>query len=1222
MDLSRAIVKEFAKITNDTPSSQKDSNQVRGTIIVDNGKKYVQIDGYDILTPISETIDVQDGDRVLVVIDKHTATVIGNYTYPPSARTANEALDKANEAINSSNESKNIAESSKEKADQAEQLAQQANNSAQQAIESSNSAKADAESAHQKAEEANTKSAEAVVKADEAKEAISGTQEAIGAINSEIVLVKNDIAAVRSESTAQIEAVKETLTADYAKKTELTEVEGSLKAEISKSAAELSTTISENYVGKAELIEVKGNLQTQITQNSESITSTASKVEKLETDTSQIQTDLDAAAAIAQEAKDKAEAAKTTADSAQTSANSASQNAQNAKTAADEAKKAADEADAVAKSAQSDLDTAKANLESVSNRVDATEEEIAAAQADVDRAQAAANQAQADATAADAAAKEAQNKADAAQAEAATAKENAKNASKAAADAQAAANKAQADLDAITSRVVTAETKIEQNSESITSIASRTMEVENRFGNYSTTEEMNSAIQQKADSITSSVSAMYATKEEMNSVVDQSATNIRSEVSATYATKDEVDSIEVGGRNLIGEFNRHSSSYAAFDSKTCTMTSTTADNTADGTVRVSYTYVSPDDEKTYISTLKEYSDIGHKSFTFTRELHLKLRFDFYNPSTVSYIYFDISDFEANQEYTVSFNIESLSSDGAGNGGVISHIKVEKGNKSTDFTRAPEDIDSEVGEVRTIAEQTSSKFSWIVESGDSASNFTLTDRTAELVAQNINLNGLVTFSGLNSDTQAKISKIDEWSSSSDTTMIDGGKIYTGSITASKISVDTLEAICAKIGGFTIGNKAIYNGTSSITSTTAGVYLGTDGIRNYKSSSAYVNIKDGVITAKGVDLSGEINASRGSIGGWTVTSEKIYGGDSTTGVAVMQLPSSSNTYVFAAGGSSHSSYADCPFRVTKAGKLYAKDLVAVNEIYLYDEMNESSWVLAKADGGIYFPNEIYFHKRVDLGSSVYFHANAGPDQNNTINLGGTDNRFAYVYTAGVHIGLADYSSKSGNINAYWKDGSIHDIVVRSTDGLTASFGWVGSSSYKTISKIRGQTVQYQNSSGTSTLSDERLKKDFTDLERWESFYMSLEPTAFKYKNGASGRYHMGFGAQHVQKALEENGLTTNDFGGFVAYDVDPNDKESWNGYETEYSLIYTEFTALNTYMTQKNAKRVEKELKSLNGQYSSRLDSALSRIDILQTQLEEAMYMIASQKKEIDNLKMAL
>lgn len=63
--------------------------------------------------------------------------------------------------------------------------------------------------------------------------------------------------------------------------------------------------------------------------------------------------------------------------------------------------------------------------------------------------------------------------------------------------------------------------------------------------------------------------------------------------------------------------------------------------------------------------------------------------------------------------------------------------------------------SDASSALTSANQTASKFSWIVESGSSATDFTLTDRTASLVADYINLNGKVTFSGLDSSTQSQI-----------------------------------------------------------------------------------------------------------------------------------------------------------------------------------------------------------------------------------------------------------------------------------------------------------------------------------------------------------------------------------------------------------------------------------------------------------------------------------
>lgn len=89
---------------------------------------------------------------------------------------------------------------------------------------------------------------------------------------------------------------------------------------------------------------------------------------------------------------------------------------------------------------------------------------------------------------------------------------------------------------------------------------------------------------------------------------------------------------------------------------------------------------------------------------------------------------------------------------------VRNFKLEKGNKPTDWTPAPEDVNGKIVNVETIANQTAKEFSWIVKGGDSSSNFTLTDRVADLVAERINFNGLVTFSGLNTDVKNEIGKV--------------------------------------------------------------------------------------------------------------------------------------------------------------------------------------------------------------------------------------------------------------------------------------------------------------------------------------------------------------------------------------------------------------------------------------------------------------------------------
>ena len=89
---------------------------------------------------------------------------------------------------------------------------------------------------------------------------------------------------------------------------------------------------------------------------------------------------------------------------------------------------------------------------------------------------------------------------------------------------------------------------------------------------------------------------------------------------------------------------------------------------------------------------------------------------------------------------------------------IRHVKGELGNKPTDWTPAPEDVNGKIVNVETIANQTANKFEWIVKGGDSSSNFTLTDRVADLVAERINFKGLVTFSGLSTDAKNEIGKV--------------------------------------------------------------------------------------------------------------------------------------------------------------------------------------------------------------------------------------------------------------------------------------------------------------------------------------------------------------------------------------------------------------------------------------------------------------------------------
>lgn len=74
---------------------------------------------------------------------------------------------------------------------------------------------------------------------------------------------------------------------------------------------------------------------------------------------------------------------------------------------------------------------------------------------------------------------------------------------------------------------------------------------------------------------------------------------------------------------------------------------------------------------------------------------------------------------------------------------------------------------------------------------------------------------------------------------------------------------------------------------------------------------------------VGYDGSIYSIKGLVGGWNIENGKLYAGDGSADkpVAVMQMPQKNNLWTFAVGGKSHSNYSDCPFRVSKDGKMRA-------------------------------------------------------------------------------------------------------------------------------------------------------------------------------------------------------------------------------------------------------------------------------------------------------------
>jgi hypothetical protein len=337
-----------------------------------------------------------------------------------ATQSASSATDKANTASASveqiqaqvSEMDKDISDA-KTAAQNAQKAAQDADAKAVEANTAAQNAQTDATAAGQAAAKAQTDATSAISKADTAQGTADDAKGKAEAAQQEVETIKQDVAAANEELDKFVEdldSLSNTMQADYARKTELSETEASL--------------------------------QSQISQNAGQIASVVSKQQTVDETISDIDDKAEAAQAAAEAAQAQADTATADAAKAQADATAAATAAQNAQSEADKAKTAAATAQSAADTANSELATAKANLASVTSRVGATEEEIAEAQKAVEDAQSAADKAQADATAAANAASAAQSTADTAKTNASTAQTAADTAAANAATAQTKANEA------------------------------------------------------------------------------------------------------------------------------------------------------------------------------------------------------------------------------------------------------------------------------------------------------------------------------------------------------------------------------------------------------------------------------------------------------------------------------------------------------------------------------------------------------------------------------------------------------------------------------------------------------------------------------------------------------------------------------------------------------------------------------------------------------------
>lgn len=335
--------------------------------------------------------------------------------------TANDAKTQADTALENAFAAQSAADTAQTEASnavQSAQAAQTAANNAQSAVDnvkknvteletSVANAQAAAEQAQQAAETAEIKATEAQTAATDAQTAANNAATAAATAQTTADTAVSNAASAQSTADAAKANAAAAATTAAAAKADAEAAQADIDS-LGDDLTTLSNTMTADYARKTDLTEATSTLQTQISQNAADITSHAKQITTIDETANNAATQAAAAQTASVAAQTKADKAATEATAAQTAANNAASEAAKAQSEANNAKTAALTAQSVADKAKADLEAAQADLATVQERVDATEEDITAAQTAVAAAQKAADAAQADATAAKQAADAAQ----------------------------------------------------------------------------------------------------------------------------------------------------------------------------------------------------------------------------------------------------------------------------------------------------------------------------------------------------------------------------------------------------------------------------------------------------------------------------------------------------------------------------------------------------------------------------------------------------------------------------------------------------------------------------------------------------------------------------------------------------------------------------------------------------------------------------------------------
>ena len=382
----------------------------------------------------------------------------------------------------------------------------------------------------------------------------------------------------------------------------------------------------------------------------------------------------------------------------------------------------------------------------------------------------------------------------------------------------------------------------------------------------------------------------------------------------------------------------------------------------------------------------------------------------------------------------------------------------------------------------------------------------------------------------------------------------GNLYAGSSNQTQIKANGHFSFGGTNGIIYSGNKITLGSNCEIawdSVTGTGTVITEDTLKTVNLTATNLKVKsaniDGKITANQINTSGLIaeNISATTISGKTISGCTISGGTIT---AVTGF-----------------SYSDSYFNtsVSDGFTVYNKNNSIATSYSIYGGGHGSCSLFANS-------LEFYTGSSFNGTNGSFWHDSMGFHLNRALDIG----------TTSIRAGNDGYAT----------------IVDCSSSG---KFYYGAASDYtdeSSFSALRGKTVRiyshtsgavYLGSSGTTAItSDENLKDIYSIDDKYVDFFNFITPVAYKYKVGH--RTHLGFGAQSIENALLESGLTTEDFAGILIdenVDIGKDEHISTDNkthFDKLYSLRYEEFIALNTMMIKKLIQRtneLEEEVRKL-------------------------------------------